>query len=347
MPANIRLIATDLDGTLIGSANEFPLYATFKEKLQQLRSDQRTYWVACTGRPRRSFNDFFYPMRTMGLEPDFIIIRHAYISVRTRLGYVPRVFWNLHICHLVLRHRMFGREALRHWREMITGSALGVRTVDRKRDGLRLQFDSDESARMAGQTLKEKLAPYKHLKVLTYLREIDVRSVPFTKGLAVRELARHLNIAPEHVLTIGNGHNDISMFNPDVAVLTGCPANSEAEVMRIVHDRGGHVAKERSLTGVVEILNAYMTDTVNADLPARWIPTPQSRNPRRQSPSSRSRRRNLNKSTIWLVIGIVYVTLLVLAYFEIVPFSEYVLKPYKLLTTGVQKLLELVYSTGE
>lgn len=348
MPADIRLIATDLDGTLIGSANEFPLYATFKEKLQQLRSNQRTYWVACTGRTRRSFNDFFNPMRAMGLEPDFIIIRHAYIFARTKVGYIPRVFWNLHICHLILQHRRFAREALQHWREMITGAAFGVRTVDRRRDRLRLQFDSDESASVAGQTLREKLEPYKHMKVFTYLREVDVRPIPFTKGLAVRELARHLNIAPEHILTIGNGHNDISMFSPDVAMLTGCPANSEAEVMSAVHDGGGHVAKQRSLTGVMEILDAHMTGTVKADLPAQWMPTPQLSNPHRQSQSSRSRMNTGKResATICLVIGIVYATLLVFAYFGIVPFSEYVLKPYKLLTTGVQRLLELVYSTG-
>ena len=34
---DIRLIATDLDGTLIGSANEFPLYNTFRERVDQLK----------------------------------------------------------------------------------------------------------------------------------------------------------------------------------------------------------------------------------------------------------------------------------------------------------------------
>lgn len=348
MQAEIKLIVTDLDGTLIGHANEFPLYSSFKEKLKHLRASHNTLWVACTGRNRRSFNIFFYPMKSMGILPDFIIIRHAYILRRTAAGYVPSVFWNLHIYHLIVRQRMYAREVLKHWREMITGAAMDVRMVDLRKDQLRLQFDNDESAVIAGRLLSEKLDSFSHLKVFTYMKEVDVRPVPFTKGLAVSELARHLDMDPEHVLTIGNGHNDISMFTADVAAHTGCPANSESAVMSVVHERGGHIAQERSLTGVMEILDAYTAGTVNSSLPESWIPTEQSRNPRRNGRNSRHNRshKQLRAASFWLVLGIAYVTLLVFAYFGLIPFSKIVLKPYYLLSDGLVKLLELVYESG-
>jgi HAD superfamily hydrolase (TIGR01484 family) len=345
VPAEIRLIATDLDGTLIGSANEFPLYDAFKARLEELRETGHVSWAACTGRTRASFNDFFHPMRAMGITPEFIILRHAYIFKLTRVGYLPRLFWNLHIFHQVQRHRFYAREALRHWREMIMGAAVGVRTADRRGDELRLQFDTDESAHVAGRLLKQKLEPYRHLQVFAYMRHVEVRPVPFTKGLAVAELAEHLGLGPENVLTIGNGHNDVSMFDPEVAQHCGCPANSEAEVMEAVHRRGGHIARERSLTGVMEILDAYRHGSVESSLPETFSPSPNShgRPSRRRGKHGRSPRR-IKLATAAMLISMVYITLLVFAHFELIPLSGVITKPYDALMRQIERLLDLFYS---
>ena len=48
--ADIRLLVTDLDGTLIGSSAEFPLYATLSERIAGLRRDDGMKWAICTGR---------------------------------------------------------------------------------------------------------------------------------------------------------------------------------------------------------------------------------------------------------------------------------------------------------
>ena len=42
MAPHIALIATDLDGTLIGSATDIPFYATFGEKISALRQAYST-----------------------------------------------------------------------------------------------------------------------------------------------------------------------------------------------------------------------------------------------------------------------------------------------------------------
>ena len=110
MFSDIKLLVTDLDGTLIGSANEFPLYKSFKEHLETLRDSSNTRWVACTGRTFRSFNEFFYPMQSMGIMPDYIIVRHAYILKRTNMGYVPLLFWNIHIFHMIWQQKIQARE---------------------------------------------------------------------------------------------------------------------------------------------------------------------------------------------------------------------------------------------
>jgi hydroxymethylpyrimidine pyrophosphatase-like HAD family hydrolase len=343
MDAEIRLIATDLDGTLIGGVNEFPLYKDFRDKINELRRHNNAVWAACTGRSRRSFREFFSPMQSMGIMPDYVIVNHAYISKLRSIGYVPHFFWNLRIRYLIWSSQLHSQDAIREWHQMIRGGAHGVRTVRLRRNRLHLRFDSEESAKVAASLLRDKVKPYRHLHVFEYMREVDVRPVPFTKGLALQELARHLDIGRENILAIGNGHNDISMLDGTVAAFTGCPVNSDAEVMEVVHEARGHIATCRALTGVMEILGAYEGGEVCSDLPENWRPPDKQPHPR---PEERRRhgqggKREWRKA--WWGLGILYAVAMVFASFGLLPFSGVIMKPYNWLMSLVTRLMELVW----
>ena len=334
----ISLIATDLDGTIIGSANELPLYTTFRDRINALRASHRALWVVCTGRSMRAFRDFFTPMRMMGVVPDFVIVRHAYIYGLTRFGYVPHLFWNLHIRYLLWAASLNTSRIIDEWHEMVSHFSTGVTTVKKGRDRLWLRFDSEEAASAVAGLLREKAAPFHHLQVFKYLMEVDVRGVPFTKGLAVAELAQHLGLARDNILAIGNGHNDISMLDGKTAMMTGCPANSEAEVIDVVHKAGGHIAGGNSLSGVMEILDAYTNDAVRSDLPAGWEDPAQTVNSksRRTTPRGDRRPPGLNP----FVLGVaVYTVILVFAIHVGFPLSGWIAKPYWMMVALFEKLL--------
>ncbi len=217
MPADIALIATDLDGTLIGSANELPIYTEFRSKIRELRETRDVVWAACTGRSRKSFQEFFSPMQQMNIAPKYIIVKHAYIYELGKLGYRPHFTWNFRIRLLISATRANTGRAIDAWHGQVTGMALGVRTLRREKNRLQVRFDSAESAATAAGILREHVKEFPHLRVFQYQQEADVRQVPFTKGLAVSELARHLDIDRDRILAIGNGHNDISMLDGTVA----------------------------------------------------------------------------------------------------------------------------------
>jgi hydroxymethylpyrimidine pyrophosphatase-like HAD family hydrolase len=337
--ATIRLLATDLDGTLIGSANEFPLYTDFRERVNTLRERHGTIWAPCTGRSMRSFKAFFAPMRMMGLQPDFVIIRHAHIFALSRYGYFPHVFWSLHIAYMLWANQWYVREAINDWHRTITGGALGVRTVIKKKDRLRLRFDSEDAASVASDLLADRVKPYPHLKVFRYLREVDVRSVPFTKGLAVSELARHLGIPSDEILTVGNGHNDISMLNGELAQMTGCVANSEPEVMTVVKDAGGHIASKPSLSGVLEVLDAYIDGRVRSELPEQWQDPSRTDNPSREKPQKRHSK-PFPWSKLILIACVIYAVLLVFASFGMVPLAHQLMAPFRLLEKLISAIFE-------
>ena len=327
----IKLLATDLDGTLIGSVNEFSLYAEFLNIVRKLREENNVNWVTCTGRRFRSFRDFFRPMRSMGLVPDFLIIGQAFIYRAGVTGYMPHFFWNLEIWLRIYRESLKIQDAIDEWHELITSVSAGVRTLHKDKRRLNLVFDSEESAEAAEGMLQDRVKSYSQLRVFRYRNEIDVRSVPFTKGLALSELAGHLGVRSSEILAIGNGHNDISMLDGKVTGMSGCPANSEPEVIETVHASGGHIAESRSLGGVLEIIDAYRTGEVCSDLPADWKPARDRNNPV-QNRVAHKRRKAWGFSSIAGATAVGYAVLLVFANYGLIPYvSGMIMKPYQLL----------------
>ena len=338
----IKLIATDLDGTLIGGINEFPLYTDYREKLHELQREGSVVWVACTGRGLSSFREFFSPMRAMGLAPDFVIVSHAYIYALGPFGYLPNIFWNLHIHWQMWLDRLSMQDAIDEWYNMIRAVSIGVTTIRREKNRLCLRFGSEEAAIAAAEMLDEKTKRYRQLKVFRFLKEIDVRSVPFTKGLAVQELAQHLGVESSDLLTIGNGHNDISMLDGGVSGMMGCPSNSEPEVVEAVHEAGGHISTKRALGGVLDVIAAYQEDRVCSNLPEGWKPPGSCHNPRSRKPSKRDDDQRNPVATAFGGAAIVYAVLLVFANFGLIPFaSNFIMKPFRVLEWFLAKIVGL------
>lgn len=331
----IRLLATDLDGTVIGGVQEFPLYTDFRRALSWLRETQGALWVACTGRNLSSFVDFTRPLLRMGVVPDYVIVRHAYIFSRGRFGWWPHVLWNIHIRHLLWVDRRAAEQALESWRQAVMSCSLGVRTLRRDSHVLKMRFDTSQSAQEAVAMLKRDFPSCRHIQTVCNGNELDVRLVPFTKGLALSELARYIGAPRETILAIGNGHNDISMLDGSVAAMTGCPSNSEVEVMETVSMAGGHIADRPSLGGVLQVIEAQRSGNISSMLPPEAAVAPRHdrfASSRRASKSSRPRRLRIVAGLV--VIG--YIVLLVFANFNLLPYSWLLMKPFRM----VQRIIE-------
>lgn len=335
--AKIRLAVFDFDGTLLGRQDEFPLYAAFRDRLLELKKTQNTIWAVSTGRGPKSFWSCFGAMGAVGLEPDYTVTRHAYISGHSKFGYRPHIAWNLRTYYLLWVNRMRIRLAMNDWRKMITHGIRGSHVVTKQKDRLCLRFDRQEGADVAAELLSEQTRKHRHIMVFKYLTELDIRSVPYTKGLAASELARHLGVDAENVLAVGNGHNDISMLDPAVAGMVGCPLNSEAEVMEHVHRRGGHISRQPSLAGVLDILDAAAKGETNSELPEWWTPSAGRRNPRPVQHRHRPRPKK-PRYHIWLILGILYIVLVVFSSFNLLPFSQTIMRPIRAVTAMLAKL---------
>lgn len=333
----IGLLATDLDGTVIGGVQEFPLYSDFRRELSLLHETQDAVWVACTGRNLSSFVEFTMPMQRMGVVPDYVIVRHAYIYSRRSLCWWPHVLWNIHILYHAWVDRRAAEQALASWHSAIVSCSTGVRTRRRDRGHLVLRFDSSQSATEALNMLKRDFPACRHIQVAVNGNEANVRLVPFTKGLALSELARYLGVPRERIMAIGNGHNDISMLDGSVAGMTGCPSNSEPEVMDTVHRSGGHIADRPSLGGVLQVIEAYRSGTVSSALPEATIAMPRQGRVPQSRKSMGMRPKRVRAVLLLALVG--YVVLAVFAYFGFLPFSDLIMKPFNVIERAIEKII--------
>jgi HAD superfamily hydrolase (TIGR01484 family) len=336
--SQIRMLVTDADGTLLGQKPEFALFRAFRVKINDLRHVRGAVWVVCTGRGLRSFNRVFRPMRVFGIEPDFVIARHAFIYERSRWGYWPHWLWNVRVLWLEWRDKLEVRRALPLVRRAVLSRNPFAHVAFRNRQRICFRFDDEGATQFGAEIIREEVKPFKYLQVFQFPCEVDVRTVPFTKGLAVAELARHLSVGTDRILAIGDGHNDISMMEMNTRCRTACPGNAAPEVMEVVHRTGGHIAVERSLAGVVEILGAYETGCIRSELPPglneiREEGTPVA-TPLRAS-HSRDR-----VTGMLLFLGVLYTTALVLASFGLMgPLGPAILKPFQMILSQVEKLV--------
>lgn len=80
------------------------------------------------------------------------------------------------------------------------------------------------------------------------------------KGVVLAEAARHLGIAREQILAIGDHLNDLDMLDGRAAAHVGCPADSDPEVKAIVRRAGGMIASAEHTRGTVEIIRRMTND---------------------------------------------------------------------------------------
>jgi hypothetical protein len=283
-------------------------------------------------------------LKALGLMPDYVITDHAYIYRQTRRGgYRPHLLWNFMIRYHIWASQLYVKDAIDRWYRMVKGMVKGVSTVHRRRNRLCLRFESEDDAAVVADILREKVKEFKYLRVFRFIQEVDVRMVPFTKGLALDELAGRLEIGKSSILAIGNGHNDISMLTGEVAKFVGCPVNAETEVMAEVHASGGHISRKTILGGVIDVIEAVSEGRIDSSLPEWWKANDKVNNPRTAgrtvTPQNVKPAPSKHKGFITLIIVmIIYSVLLVFANFGVLPFSNIIRKPFEIFINIIVKM---------
>jgi HAD superfamily hydrolase (TIGR01484 family) len=332
----IRMFVTDADGTLMGRRPEFDQYRSFRAKINDLRNAYGAVWVVCTGRSLGGYKRIFGPMNVFGIKPDYVIACHAYIYECKSWGFLPHWLWNLRILWFQWKDDVALRRAMPRMRRAVLSRNPFAKIAFSTRDRLGFRFEDEGAANFGAEILRAEARFSKYLQVFQTPGEVEVRVIPFTKGLAVQELAHHLGVANAQILVVGDGHNDISMIDMKPPCHTACPANAAAEVIEAVHRTHGHIASEPSLAGVMEVLAAYESGKINDHLPDGWNGSD------RPSSKPRTSRGISGLGTVVVLFLVLYTTLLVIGSFCDLPGRHSLMKPYEKLIDLISRVIDPV-----
>jgi HAD superfamily hydrolase (TIGR01484 family) len=266
----ILLLATDFDGTLYRHGREAGHCPRFASLLTRLRADGAV-WMVCSGRSLSSLTKATRQMAHEGVSPDIIVARHSWVY-RQRGGLwflqVPatlRLHWGVW-----LRSRALAK-ILQDLVARLLKSHASCRATTISPRHIRLQFaDPDKAAEACAQA--SRLCTDPGIRLVQWQRDLELRSTPCAKAVAVLEVARHHGVAPAHTLAIGDGRSDLAMLCPAVAAMTGCPLNATREVIQAVLDARGHIADEDAPAGTIQAIEAWLDGRVSSVTPATWHP---------------------------------------------------------------------------
>lgn len=258
MPANIRLLSTDFDGTLVAHGSDPVLDRGCMDCIETLQANG-VIWAINTGRSvdllESGLADLEFP-----IQPDFILTSERDIFRPSSNGYSkwePFGDWNERVA----------REHAELFHSAETVLAEVVDFVNQKTRA-RLLYHSAGLEGLVAQNEEEldrvaefidrartKQPKFHYQRNTVYLRFCHA---DYHKGAALAELSRLLEISPEQIFAAGDHHNDISMLDGRFARYPACPANAIPEVITAVQSAGGYVATRNHGAGVHEALLHFL-----------------------------------------------------------------------------------------
>ena len=254
--AQLRLLSTDFDGTLIGLGGGQDACAPLLAAVLEEVTASGARWAINTGRSLE-FTLMGLKLFQAPVEPDFLVVNERHLFERRDREWVGVEPWN-RICdatHVeLMQHSGELLEELRLWVSVTSGVDLlphavapeGLVTRDEETMDLVVQF-LDE--------VRQGTPNFSYQRNSVYLR-FSHRS--YDKGAALQHLARELEVEVEDILAAGDNHNDLSMLRPEVAGMCLCPANAISEVQQVVTANGGYVARSYYGEGTAEGVRHFM-----------------------------------------------------------------------------------------
>ncbi len=254
MPADIRLISTDFDGTIHEDFAHAAIPADLQDTLVRLQA-AGVCWVINTGRDLSSL------MESLGrahcrAQPDYVVTVEREIHQHVRGHYQALEPWNTECTrdHLDI--------FTRHSADLVVLMTALEERFDANfyRDGWsplcaiarsNAQMDAIQAELEAFCARVGELVPVRND---VYVRLSHRR---YSKGTALQEIQRRLGLTPAQTFAAGDHLNDLPMLRRNIAEWLVTPANGLPPVKSQVLAEGGYIASQKCGDGILEALRAF------------------------------------------------------------------------------------------
>lgn len=248
----IRLISTDFDGTIHDEGVAEAVPSALQRRLGELQQSG-VLWAINTGRDLQSLLEAM-AQAEMFVQPDYVVAVEREIYRWDGERFVPVEPWNercredhatlykraapgLKVLHKLLQGRfdaLFYQDA---WSPLAVVARSNLQMDE-------IQVMLEDFCQTEGGIAAVRNDVYTRLSHLGY-----------SKGTALREIARLHDLKPAEILAAGDHYNDLPMLDRQHAARLVSPSNAIAEVKAHVQRQGGFLAKGRSGWGVLEALS--------------------------------------------------------------------------------------------
>ena len=251
----IKLLSTDFDGTLVDHFATPPVSPALFALLKRAQA-AGVFWAINTGRElahtEEGLREFSFPV-----EPDFVLTAEREVFHRGEDGkWRDYGDWNAR-CYeahdaLFAEAGPFLEDVKAFLQKEVQahpihegGRMIGLAAATEQEMDRVCTFLDRERARVPG---------FHYQRNTVYVRFCHEA---YSKGTALSELARLLELGRDRIFAIGDHFNDLPMLDGQHAKWVGCPANAVEEVKLLVRQAGGYVAGTGYSDGVVEALRHF------------------------------------------------------------------------------------------
>lgn len=251
----IKLLSTDFDGTLVDHFVQPPVVPELFDALAELRS-RGVLWAVNTGRELHhileGLAEFHFP-----IDPDFVLTAEREVFHRkSDGGWQDFGDWN---SRCVSAHAdLFAKAGplLQDIRAFLAANVKAHPIFEGEHMiGLATETDADMD-RVCEFLEKERarIPGFQFMRNTVYIRFCHE---DYSKGTALAELARLMEIGRDEIFAAGDHYNDLPMLDGLFAKYVACPVNSVDAVKQVVRNAGGYVAEGAASAGIVEALHHF------------------------------------------------------------------------------------------
>ena len=240
MKWRVKLVSTDFDGTIFDEFAEDPVAVEFQELIAEFQADGGV-WVINTGRDQASLLEEL-ARRRVRVRPDYLVVVEREIYKLAGRAYQSLEDWN-RTCSL--RHQDLARDlagelpAIAAWIRTHTSASVFsdnysplavVATSNAEMDAIGVRIG--ELSRLRPE------AAWMRNDVYARLCHAD-----YSKGSALLEIQRILNLDPGVVFAMGDHLNDLAMLDPKIARYFAVPKNAVPQVIARMQELGGRISE--------------------------------------------------------------------------------------------------------
>jgi HAD superfamily hydrolase (TIGR01484 family) len=252
------ILCFDFDGTFVSRDPDEASMREMMTVLQDLR-ERGSAWVINTGRSLFQTLEGL-TQHSIRQIPDYIIAREGELFHRSQYNrWLDLGDWNT---RRTQDHKKLYKSKDKFFREVQKWLAQNTQSkwISEPAEPAGVVSATEEEMDLLCQWLDARLPQHPELSYQRNTIYLRFTHIGYSKGSTLRELASRLHIHPQHILVIGDNHNDLPMMDPEVAQNLACPVNAIPEIQAAVRSHDGFVSRYPATLGCVEALRYYFYD---------------------------------------------------------------------------------------